>query len=405
MPRPGGPWWRKDRSCWSTTIKGARYSAPREIGERDKAAAWAWYSALAAELSAPRADVRVADLFNLYLEACRARLARGDMDAESVRLAKVVLTKAAGFAVDGVKFGATPVGDVRLRHLESIIAQWGDRPGVRAGSKVSASYLSTASGIVRTAFRWATRPGGGSPPILAANPFVGFRPPSPRPAGVAICGRGDAARWLRWLRANADPGFTLLQRCLVATGARPSEFYRATWGEVRWEAGRMPSGAVYGTLVRAEWKNARKSGKARRIVLLPSVVRPLRRLFERTSPSPGDLIFRSATGKPWYPALLAHATRRAREAAVADGVKLPADTGRIRGYLWRHLAASRLVMQGVDLVTIGDLLGTSPAMIARTYAHLRDEHVVAAASALAAADRKPTTGRGGSAPRGGGRGA
>nr|WP_303652740.1 tyrosine-type recombinase/integrase [Paludisphaera mucosa] len=329
------------------------------------------------------------------------------MDPATVRLATTVLTQAAGFVVPGGKFGTLPVVDVRLRHLESIVAQWSNRPGVRPGSFVSSSYLATATGLVRTAFRWSVRPGGGLEPLLGADPFAGFRAPTSRPARVAICDRKDAAKWLRWLRAQprteASGDFTLLQRCLIATGARPSEFYRATWGEIRWDAGRTEAGATYGVLTRLLWKNSRKSDKPRRIILLPSVLRPLRRLYTRINPAPDSLIFRSSTRKPWDPSMLAQATARLRRAAVAAAVDLGAlggeGEGRARGYLWRHVAASRLVMAGVDLVTVGELLGTSADMIAKTYGHLRDEHVVAAATTLGSAGRGVTNGPSGSGPK------
>ncbi|WP_165248151.1 hypothetical protein [Paludisphaera soli] len=86
-----------------------------------------------------------------------------------------------------------------------------------------------------------------------------------------------------------------------------------------WAAGRTATGAVYGTLTRLAWKNSRNSGKPRRIVLLPGVLRPLRRLHDRLRPDPDDLIFRSATGKRCDPSLLAQATARLRRAAAAGG--------------------------------------------------------------------------------------
>ncbi|WP_165068330.1 tyrosine-type recombinase/integrase [Paludisphaera rhizosphaerae] len=398
MARPGGPWWWRERSRWAATVQGRRHAAPKDIGERDRSEAWSWYGALVKEAARPTPTTTVADLCNLYLEACRARVARDDLNGDTMDLNARVLTTACGFVVNGRKFGSTPVREVKLSHLESITVQWAARPGIGKHKTISPAYLRTATGIVRTAFRWGVHPGGGLEPLLPADPFARYKTPRGKPADVRICERKDAARWLRWLRSQPQTetlkNFALLQRCLIATGARPSEFYRATWGEIRWEAGRTSSGATYGLLIRADWKNARKSGKPRRIILLPSILRPLRRLYARLKPEAGELIYRSSWGRAWNATLLAHQTKRHRLAAKAAGVELPADEGRIRGYLWRHLAASNLVMSGVDLVTAGDLLGTSPAMIARTYAHLKDDHIVAAAEVL-------TNGRGGSGRAGG----
>lgn len=402
MARPGGPWWWKARGRWAATVGGVRRVAPAEIPRDDRAAAWAWYSAEAGEAARPRAAATVADLFNAYLDRCARRVARGEMSPGAERLAGVVFTRACGFAAAGAKFGAIPATDVKRTHLEAVMAAWARRPG-RSGGVVSTSYLATAAGVVRTAFRWAVHPDDGSTPLIPADPFAGYKPPPARPAAVSIPGRADAAAWLRWLRRDGDREFLLLQRLLIATGARPSEFTRATWGEIRWDAGRTAAGATYGLLIRGEWKNARKSGKPRRIFLMPSVLRALRRRFDRLRPAPGDLIFRSPWGRPWSPENLAQATARRRATARAAGVDMGGlegdGEGRARPYLWRHLAASRLVMAGVDLVTIGDLLGTSPAMIARTYGHLSDGHV------RAAAERLLTSGRGGSGRPGAGPGA
>ncbi len=373
MARPGGPWWWRERSRWAATIAGRRRTAPAEVGERDRAAAWAWYSALAAEVAAPRPDVRVADLFNLYLDACGTRAVRGDMDRATVRLATTVLTQASGFVVAGGEFGAIPVADVRLSHLEAIAARWAERPGVKPGSRVSPTYLATATGLIRTAFRWAIRPGGGLDPLLEADPFVGFRAPRSRPARVRICDRKDAARWLKWLRAQpqteAARNFSLLQRCLVLTGARPSEFYRATWGEN--VLGRGPYG---------DGGRLRDIDEARVEELPQQRQAPPHRPAAGSPPAPAPPP-RPAPARPGRPDLPLGDRKTLRSLATGPGDG-PASSGRgrgglrpgelggdgegrARGYLWRHLAASRLVMAGVDLLTVGELLETSPARIAR----------------------------------------
>lgn len=403
MARPGGPWWWKARGRWAATIGGGRRVAPKDVEERDKSAAWAWYSAEAAEAARPRPATTFAGLCNLYLARLAERAALGQVAADTVRVRSSDLTVACGIEVDGVKLGSLAAADVDGRVVRAMAAAWARRPGVREGSPASSATVAAGLGAVRTMVRWAWRPDDGREPLIPADPFAGFRMPRSRPAEVEICGRAEAAAWLRWCRREARDevgrNFLLLQRALVATGARPGEFFGATWGEVAWSAGSTASGAAYGMLTRREWKNARRTGKPRRIVLLPNLVRPLRRLYERSGASPGDLIFRAARGGPWRADVLAQATARVRARAKAAGVDLGGlegeGPGRARGYLWRHAAASRLVAAGVDLLTAADLLGTSPAMIARTYGHVRADRVVAAAGLL-------TSGRAGSGRRGGG---
>jgi site-specific recombinase XerD len=63
------------------------------------------------------------------------------------------------------------------------------------------------------------------------------------------------------------------------------------------------------------------------------------------------------------------------------------DGGRLEGYTWhgnRHAFASRLVMAGVDLLTVQTLGGwQTPAMV-QHYAYLAPEHVASAVERLVA---------------------
>src|SRR5512145_2339911 len=63
------------------------------------------------------------------------------------------------------------------------------------------------------------------------------------------------------------------------------------------------------------------------------------------------------------------------------------DGGRLEGYTWhgnRHTFASRLVMAGVDLLTVQTLGGwQTPAMVQR-YAHLAPEYLARAVERLVA---------------------
>ncbi|MDG3002869.1 tyrosine-type recombinase/integrase [Paludisphaera mucosa] len=384
MARPNSPWWWADRGRWAATIDGKRQAAPKEIAQRDEAGAWAWLSSLQAaarkDSEAAAAPLAVAEVFESYLEHLAERVARGDFTEGAYEVTVNHLTTACKFAIGGVKFGAIPAGELGNKHLQAVLDQWARRPGHSAAT-VSSSHLATASRRVMTALRWAAREGR-----IPAFPLEGFKAPKVQRRDVEILTRGHAAAWLRWLHrrsgAESARNFTLLQRVLIETGARPSEVFGATWGEVTWVAGTTPVGASYGLITRSRWKNAAKGGGPRRIILTASILRPLRRLYERLRPARGELIFRAASGNPWDQNALGMRTRRLRLQAAGAGIEIPVEgTGRLRSYAWRHTAASRYLMCGIDVATVAELLGTSADMVTKNYAHLSMAHLAAAAAA------------------------
>jgi integrase len=204
--------------------------------------------------------------------------------------------------------------------------------------------------------------------------------------------RDQAAAWLRWLRRDPDragSNLVRLYRLLIYTGCRPSELTRATWAEIDWDAGLTSSGHAYAVLVRTKWKNSANQRKQRRIVILPHVRRMLTRLHAKAV-DPHDVILHSATGLPISESNLAVTTGRLRRRAVADGVDIPGTgASRTTSYLFRHLAATKLIQAGVDIVVVAELLGTSVLQISRTYAHLLTGHLAAAADVLQRGGRRP----------------
>lgn len=138
----------------------------------------------------------------------------------------------------------------------------------------------------------------------------------------------------------------------VHTGMRASEQFSLTWAQIDWDRRTL-------TLTRT------KNGKRRHIPLNAVAIRALqvlkRQHDERDTNSPwvflNQVAERLRGHREWFePAL--------RDSGVHD-------------YSWhcnRHTFASRLVMAGVDLRTVGELLGhRTPAMTWR-YAHLAPAH-------------------------------
>jgi integrase len=89
-------------------------------------------------------------------------------------------------------------------------------------------------------------------------------------------------------------------------------------------------------------------------------------------------------------AAIAEARRRASMGPPMRGLELIRDVGvdRVHNYRFRHTAISTLLRQRVDVPTIAELVGTSPAMSYHTYGHLMSDHFARAAERLAEGSRK-----------------
>lgn len=113
-----------------------------------------------------------------------------------------------------------------------------------------------------------------------------------------------------------------------------------------------------------------KAGKDRRIKLPDATAQ----FFLETcgSRSPSAPLFARADAKPWNKDAWKGPVKEAARVAT-----LPADTS---AYTLRHSVISDLVHDGLDLLTVAQISGTSVAMIERHYGHLRSD---VAASALA----------------------
>jgi site-specific recombinase XerD len=80
--------------------------------------------------------------------------------------------------------------------------------------------------------------------------------------------------------------------------------------------------------------------------------------------------------------LFGRAVERAQK-ALRDGER---EATRLEGFTWhglRHTFASRLVMNGVDLLTVKELGGWRTLAMVQRYAHLAPDHLRAAVEGLA----------------------
>lgn len=368
MARPGKPWWWESRGCWAANVNGVRETEKSGVPKSDRLAAEIWYRGITnATVAVPRGSHTVGDLVTEYHAWDLERVRAGERDAAACRssgtkLKTITITKVKGVAV----------GTMRANRMDqNVYAQM-----VRAWADYSDNYRHVLASSIKTVFSWASKTVDGRAPLIPSNPLADARLPKPATPHEKFAERSEAAAWLRflWRNKGVNRGYVLLQRCLIHTGARPSEWTRATWGEINWSARPVP------ILTRRRWKNDRKGNQPRRVFIPPRVQRALRRAGEGRD----GLIFTTKQGNAWRANYLSLVTQRLRDEAASSGVGITGDgENRLTCYRWRHTAASNLLMAGVDIATTAKLLGTSADQISRTYGHLMPDHLAAAASQLA----------------------
>lgn len=378
MPRQSKPWYWSSRKRWATTIDGRRVVAPPEVETEHQA--WEWHASVLERekpVVASVATLTVWDVFEAFAAADAALVDAGTRDKRTAQVALGRLQRAAQTPIARVKFGSHRVSRLSMTHYDALIAAW-RRDGLRP------NYIASLASSVKAVLAWASRASVDRPPLIETSPFDGCRIPPVPNTGEKMGDRTTAAAWLRYLwrlpreRGRSD---ALFQRLLIHTGARPSEWAWATWGDVSWDASVGSDGRKMAIVARREWKNSRKTGRVRRIFVPTRLVRALKR--RAVGKAPGDLIFPRASGTRHTSASLAARTTRHRIAAQAAGVPLTDSNGRpITNYLWRHTAASTLLMNGVDAATTAELLGTSVVEIQRTYGHLLADHLADASGKL-----------------------
>ena len=367
MARVGKPWWWKARNRWAANIDGSRVTAPRSIKKTDRIGAELWYKSQTDAGRPLATGFTVGELVALYIHWMNES---GELTINHAHRAlfRTLCRTQLGDQVLGLHVAT----EIQVEHLEAAIRVW-SRDGRAPG------YQRRLAAQWKAVWAWAYRRVVGRTPIrlLYENSLAGSRNPAGPIVEERFAERKEAAAWLWWLRSQGRTEFALLHRCLIWTGARPSEWTRATWGDIQWDAKPMP------VLRREHWKAGKKTGKARRVFIPPFLSRALRRRqAEAESTAPIFSTFRG--GAAWTPGNLSNATARLRRQANAAGYNF-ADTGaeRLTCYRWRHTAASTLLMRGVDVATVAELLGTSVMMIQRHYGHLLADHLAEAARRLA----------------------
>ncbi|HEX4320181.1 MAG TPA: site-specific integrase [Acidobacteriaceae bacterium] len=165
--------------------------------------------------------------------------------------------------------------------------------------------------------------------------------------------------------AITDPKQIAALEISLYTGMRQSEQYSLLWGQIDLEN-------------RSLYLPKTKNGKPRHIPLHPVAVSA----FEVLKGS-GEV----AKTSPVFPGRAGEAAQGAR-----GWFKDAVTRAEIPDYTWhcnRHTFASRLVMLGVDLRTVGELLGHRSLQMTLRYSHLAPSHTASAVDRLLAPELAP----------------
>ena len=177
--------------------------------------------------------------------------------------------------------------------------------------------------------------------------------------GRPIDGNVLNAQEVAKLIEHCSPRYQLLIKIAVMTGMRQGELLGAAWTDVDWNSNTLYVRRVW----RAKAFYEPKTRTSRRLIELPpSLITELKAWRLAVPKGDHDLIFPSATGKPEDAPNVLH--RGLYPALRRAGLR------KVRFHDLRHSAASLLLSQGVDVVSVSRLLGhSSPAITLNMYSH------------------------------------
>lgn len=181
---------------------------------------------------------------------------------------------------------------------------------------------------------------------------------------------GDELRRLRDALVRWEAGgpgvrwrFCQLIRLLLLTGCRLREVLHARWEWVDWTGGRL--------IIPAEHhKTGRRTGRARRVLLVPRAMEILEELRAQQPPDGGEWVI--AGGRPRQPLGGYHSLWK----ELRDEVGLVD----CRPHDLRHTFASYGLSAGHGIDVVGQLLGHTSLQSTRRYAHLIEDAGRAAAA-------------------------
>jgi site-specific recombinase XerD len=193
--------------------------------------------------------------------------------------------------------------------------------------------------------------------VIDKNPFLGVS----YPAGET--GRDMTDKEFKALLRAARAPFRRILIFFRYSGARPIELRRLEWDHVNQEIRAA---------VQKIHKTARSTGKPRRILLVPVLLKLLA-WIKRHQHKEAKFVFLDGHGNQWKKRILCKHMQRVRERAG-----LPAD---VKLYSARHAYGTGAILNGVDIATLAQLMGHQSIRTTQIYVHLagKDEHLHQAA--------------------------
>ena len=322
MGRLNKIWFRKDTGWWMVTLGGVKTRLVQGKENR-KLAEQKFHELAAVRARVPEApSARVADVIEAFL--AWSKIHRSD---ETNR----------NYIWYGQKF-SEEIGYFLTMELKPIhVTRWVDTHGWTATTERNARRS------VYRAFSWAQEEG-----IIPQNPLKGMKCPKARTRERALT---DDEYVL--LMRNSRRDFKRLLFALKHTGCRPKEARTLKWSQVRDDR-----------WVLDDHKTAYKVGKPRVIFLTKPMQRLMATLRSRAA---SDHVFLNSLGRPWTVNAI-----RIRINRIKEKTDLPKD---VCSYLLRHSFGTNAILNGVDVVTVAQLMGhESLDMIKKVYAHLADKH-------------------------------
>ena len=275
---------------------------------------------------------------------------------------------AAGHIRDGL-------GAIRLDQLErDDVATWLE--GLAAGGEYSRRSIEIFRMVLRAALADAVDAGEirRSPAARVGMPRRVAKPDRSREAEA-----WDEGELQQFLRTSASHRWGGPLRLAALYGLRRSELLGLHWSSVDLDAGSVRiEAALIEVRGRPEWSEGKNARSRRSIPIDPGTVDTL---LDHRRRQDGE---RVAAGGEWVEEDLVVATHRGRRVApgnfdqTLDRIVRAAGVPRLTSHGLRHTAATHMVRHAADIGEIraaADLLGHSPDMLMRTYAHALPDSV------------------------------
>lgn len=326
MPRDPKPWFRKDRDAWFVTIHGRRFN----LGPDREAAFTRFYELMLTQEQPEPIDAQVSTftVFEQFLEWTKAQRAPRTYEWYQDHIQ--------AFAKH-IKYDM-PALNLRPYHL----IQWTSKY-----PHWSPSFQRNSLRAIQRPFRWAQRMG-----LLTTNPLAFVEKPAAGRREVIV----TPEEYPTLLPHIYNDRFRDLIAAAWETGARPQELRRVEVRHVQLDNRRWvfpPSESKIKT-------------RHRIIYLNDEALRLTHEALERVKEGP---LFRNSRGRPWHPFAVGC---QFRELKKRSGRRLCL-------YVFRHSFATRMLVAGVDPMTVATLLGHSDtSMLGKVYQHLcqRPDHLL-----------------------------